>query len=297
MRNRLILALDSFVTEPKLSPTEWDFRSLIHNKPTVLQRQELHAAIRYEYARESDAICKLGEEFAELSDDQVEQRGTLMFPKPGGLQLFTVCPFWNCIFWPKFFPRVAWLRIPQEERTRRVEDYVAAEPPRSLKINEVDHFAEWELPPKTGRIRIGNVENLIVSIDWSMANDSEIVRAFGQWVRKSRPGDIPEPRGDASRQNVEAAYLTRLGVMRLLHYYPFWSAREHALDWELKIPPRQSNALRMRQEVRKDLRGMFGADLLKLAGKFLIPPEELPRSWYTITEQQRGLRGRYPRTA
>jgi len=217
-----------------------------------------------------------------------------MVPKQGRLRLFTAVPFWNCIFWPKSFPRIPWLEIRQEERTKRVEDYVAAEPPRSLKINEVDNFAQCELPAKRGRIRIGNVENLIVSIDWSVANNGEIVRAFGQWVRKSRPGDIPEPRGDASRQNVEAAYLTRLGVMRLLHYHPFWDARELALDRHLKIPRRQSNALQMRQELRKDLRGMFGADLLKLAGKFLIPPEELPRSWNTITEQERGVRN--PRT-
>jgi hypothetical protein len=222
MKNRLIAALYSSVVEPKLLPTEWDFRSLIHEEPTVLQRQELHAAIRYEYARESDAIRKLGEGFAELSDDQLEQSRTLMFPKPRRLRLFTAFPFWNCIFWPRFFPRVPWLEILQEERSERVKDYVAAHPPKpSLEINEVDNFADWELPLKRGRIRIGTGENLIVSIDWSAANNSEILASFRHWLRDSRPGEIPEPRGDASRQNVAAAHLTRLGVMRLLHNYPF----------------------------------------------------------------------------
>jgi hypothetical protein len=268
MKNRLIAALDSSVIEPKLSPTEWDFRSLIHEKPTVLQRQELHAAIRYEYARESDAIRNLGEQFAELSDDQLEQSGTLVFPKPARLRLFTAFPFWNCIFWPTCFPRVPWLKITQEQRTKRVKDYVAANSPRpSLQINEVDNLAE--LPPKGGRIHIGGtVENLIMSIDWSAANNGELLESFGRWPRDSRPGEIPESRGDASRQNVAAAYLTRLGVMRLLHYYPFWPARELALDRDLKLPPRQSNALRMRKEVAKDLREMFWRTFLSLPVNF-----------------------------
>ena len=276
-----------------LSAAEWDFRSLTHKKLTVLQRYELQAAIRYEYARESEAIRKLGGAFADLSEDQLARSGTLTLPKPAHLQLFTAFPFWNCVFWPKFFPRIPWLLIPQEQRTSRVNNYITAHQPQPyLEINERDDFAEWELPTKGGRVRIGTVENLIVSIDWSAANNDEILASFARWLRNSRPGDIPEPRGDASRQNVAVAYLTRLGVMRLLHHFRFWDARELALDRDLKMPPRQSNALRMRTQVARDLREMFLADLFKRAGEFLIPPEELPRSWSTVAEQQRLSRRR-----
>jgi hypothetical protein len=277
----------------ELSEAEWDFRPLIQRKPSVSQSQELHAAIRYEYARESDAIRKLAGEFADLSEDELEASETLTFPRRGHLRMFTAFSFWNCVFWPKFFPRVPWLLIPHEERIKRVASYVAAHPPRAyLEINERDDFEKWELPRERGRVRVGTTENLFVSINWAAANNEEIIAAFAKWVRASRPSDLPEPRGDASRRNVSAAYLTRLAVMRLLHRYRFWDARELALDRSLKMPPRQSNALGMRKEVATDLRELFLAHLFKLAGEFLIPPDELPRSWSTVAEQKRQSRRR-----
>ena len=70
-----------------------------------------------------------------------------------------------------------------------------------------------------GRYFEGTVERLDVTVDWAVGNNSDIIAAFTDWVRKSRPDWIPETRGDASRANVDAAFLTRLAVMRLMHWY------------------------------------------------------------------------------
>ena len=58
-----------------LSEAEWDFRELVRRNPTIQQQQELHAAIRYEYARESESIRKLGDEFADLPEHELEEHG------------------------------------------------------------------------------------------------------------------------------------------------------------------------------------------------------------------------------
>jgi hypothetical protein len=323
--------------EPKdrLAHAEWDFRDLVHKNPTLEQRQELHAAIRYEYARESESIRRLADEFAALSEEDhlAAEHARLTYRKKYGfvlekechgvraraaklaadkrakLVLFTALPFWNCIFWPKFFPNTPWLCIPPKERLRRIRSFVETLPPARLEINELDDPTELELPKKGGRMFVDNTrENIILSIDWAEANNEQIISAFGKWIRNSRPPDIPEPRGDASRQNVTAAFLTRLAVMRLLHHYRFWDARgardpfwgapgapgarEIALDLHLKMPRRQSNALRMRKKVAADLRKIFLADLLKTKGEPLIPSNERPLSWSTVPEQHQQSRWR-----
>jgi hypothetical protein len=272
-----------------LPEAEWNFRELIPRKPNIQQEQELHAAIRYEYARESQSIRDLAAKFADLSDDEQEERGTLTYPKPAksNLYFFTIIPFWNCILWPRFFPNTPWLSILPQERTRRVQSYMDANPPKPyLQINELEGLEEW-LPKKGRRMFVDLVEHLILCIDWSVANNSEIISAFAYWVRKSRPPSIREPRGDASRLNVNSRFLTCLAVMRLLHRYPFQDARNIALDHNIKMPARQSNALRMRHEVASRLRKIFRADLFEGRREALILSGELPLSWSTVTEQQR----------
>ncbi len=278
--------------EDQLTKAEWDFRPLIHKQPTVEQRQELNAAIRYEYGRESESIRKLAEEFAALSEDELEEKGVLTFPKRGTLFLFTVLPFWNCIFWPRFFPNTPWLSIPSEERLRRIQSFAAAHLPRNyLEINERDDLREWELPKKGGRKFVSTTENLIVSIDWAAANNEEIISAIADWVRKSRPTTIREPRGDASRHNITAAFLTRLAVMRLLHQHKHLEAVEIALDHGLKMPRHQSNALRMRSQVCSDLRKIFQEEAFESTGNApLVPHDEVPRCFSTLAERQKKSR-------
>jgi hypothetical protein len=280
--------------EDGLNDAEWDFRPLVHKKLTIDQRQELSAAIRYEYARESQSLRKLAQEFAALSEHDQEEIGGLTFAKRGTLSLFAVLPFWNCILWPKFFPNTPWLLIPPEERLRRVQSYVATSPPTPyLEINERDDLREWELPKEGGRTFVGTVENLIVRINWAVANNEEIISSFATWVRTSRPTRIPDPRGDASRHNVTAAFLTRLAVMRLLHRYPHWKALDLARDRELKMPRQQSNALRMRGQVRIDLRKIFQTEVFESTGNPpLVPPDEVPRCFSTLAERQKKSRPR-----
>lgn len=52
----------------KLAKTEWDFRPLIPKRPNPKQRQEMNAAIHYEYARESPSIRKLAADYAGLPE-------------------------------------------------------------------------------------------------------------------------------------------------------------------------------------------------------------------------------------
>jgi hypothetical protein len=149
----------------KLSEAEWNFRPLLHQKPTRQHRLEIRAAIRYGYARESEAICRMGQAFAELPEDQLEETEGLTFPKPDLVRLFTCVPFWSLIFWPKFFPRIPWLLIPHEERISRVESYKKANPPRPhLRINKWENIAEWEFPKEGGIDE--TVENVFAPIRW-----------------------------------------------------------------------------------------------------------------------------------
>jgi hypothetical protein len=275
-----------------LSEAEWDFRELICDDPSAEQGHELDAAILYEYGRESESIREMAAEYTAPANYGIEKEGTLKYPECGIPAFLTAVPFWNCILWRPYFPETPWLRIPGEERRRRVQVYLTDAQKPWLRIIRKDDLAKWELRMRKGLTFVDRKEIVSVFIDWAAGNNSEIVSAFGDWVRKSRPEDIPEPRGDASRRNVKAAFLKRLAVMRLLHHYPFTRALILAERRELTMPQRQSNALRMRQDVATDLRTVFAADLFAREQEFIMPLDELPRSWNTLSEQRRCSRGR-----
>ncbi len=276
-----------------LRESEWDFRPLIHKHPTQEQREELRAAIFYEYGRESDSIRRLASAYAKLPGPKA-MAADLLNARSEALFDFTLIPFWNCIFWPGVFPEKAWLEIPPQERTQRVQTFVKWQQEALLKINEWDELAPYETPKRGGRCFVGTGENLILWLNWANANNSEIVDAFASWVRASRPKEYAEPRGDASRENVTAAFLTRLAVMRLLHSYPLSNILDKALEFEdgkMKMPKLQSNALRMRHAVRRDLHRLFQSEsFTKAGGSPLIPALELPRRWTTFSAQERTRR-------
>jgi len=283
-----------------LRESEWNFRPLIHKHPTQNQREELRAAIYYEYARESASICGLAQKYAEwrkpnaaASDTELPEPITtasdLCSAEPEALFHFTWIPFWNCIFWPEFFPNKTWLEIPPQERTRRVQTFVEWQQKPLLKINEWDELAPHEIPKRGARCMIGTGENLILWLNWAVANNREIVDAIASWVHASRPKEYPEPRGDGSRENVTSALLTRLAVMRLLNFYPLAGVLDKALefkDGEMRIPKLQSHALRMRHAVRRDLHRLFQAESFKkIRVSPLIPALELPRRWKKFPAQ------------
>ena len=278
----------------KLREGEWDFRPLIHKNPTQEQREELRAAIYYEYARESDSIRKLASAYAELSGPKAVA-ADLHNAKPEALSHFTLIPFWNCVFWPDFFPEKSWLEIPSEERTQRVQTFVKWKQATLLKINEWDDLAPYEIPKRGTRCFLGVGENLILWLNWANANNSDIVAAFATWVRASRPKEMPEPRDDASRENVTAALLTRLAVMRLLHYFPYFTKSESEDVWrfaagKLKMPE-QSKALAKRREAGKDFRRLFQSETFEKLGFFpLIPKQEFPRRWATFSQSKNARR-------
>ena len=271
----------------QLSESEWNFLPLIHRNPTPAQRHELRVAIYYEYARESDSLRELARQYAALKGPKTNG-ADLLYAKPQALSDFTLIPFWNCILWPEFFPHTPWLEIPASERTKRIQSHVKKRPQEHLlRINESDQLAHYELPRRGGRCFLGTGENLILWLNWAEANNKEIVEVFAKWVRESRPKRYPEPRGDASRENVTAALLTRLAVMRLLHSRSHWDALALA-DGKVKMPMQQSNALKMRQQVPADLHRIFQSESFEKAGCLpLVPASEFPRRWATHSERKR----------
>ena len=229
-----------------LPASEWDFRPLIHECPSPLERIELQAAICYEYARESSSIRKLAEEYAGLPRDvkhDVEHNGSLfahsesMFSGPVSEKLadFEIIPYWNCVLWPKFFPHTPWLDIPPYKRIKRAMAYVSSYGREALRVNQwnlipypIRHPVP-EMPLNPGaRFISSTVESLLISVDWTAGTNDDIINTFEDWVRKSRPEKFPSPRSDRSRKNVTVALLTRLGVMRLLNKYSYENATKEA---------------------------------------------------------------------
>jgi hypothetical protein len=160
-------------------PREWDFRTLIPDCPTPAQHFEVVAATLHEYGRESETVRKLAAEAAPVL------HVALVRSSPE-LAFFTCLRFWNCVFWPEYFPHAPWLKIPPAERTERIQNYPkdhsAGDP---LRINGRDELEEAELPEPGGRIFLDStLENLLVTIDWASYNDSEIIVKFARWVKQ-----------------------------------------------------------------------------------------------------------------
>jgi hypothetical protein len=276
-----------------LAKSEWDFRPLIHKRPTQLQRYELRAAVFYEYARESPTICELAERFSnlprklrdkpELSRWSNDRRITREF------FFFTGLPFFHCIFWPKFFPKTPWLDIPSAERHAAVERYIERTSATLFEIKDFEDARGWEVSnQEVRRYKSSGIEHLLILINWAAGTNDQIIASFAGWVRNNRPAQFPAPRTHTSRQNVTDAFLTRLTVMRLLHNCSHDDALELAQTHGLKFPKQQSNALLMRQRVRDHIPLLFQSRAFQAnTGTPLIPPTERPRSWQTVSYRRR----------
>jgi hypothetical protein len=276
-----------------LSSSEWDFRSLLHKCPNEIQRHELRVAIFYEYARESSTIREIAHQFSKLPSALRREFGLRQCSKHPRItrKLFFISslPFSHCVFWPTFFPRTPWLKIPPSERRAAVEQYVRRMTATLFEIKSYDEIREWEVSDKeTRRFTSSGIEHLAVAIDWTVGSNDQIIAAFASWIRNNRPEALPSPRSDASRENVAAAFLTRIAVMRLLHKYSHYEALGLAQSHGLKMPKQQSNALTARRRVAHNLPWLFQSQAFQAnTGHPLIPSAERPRSWRTVTEQQR----------
>ncbi len=279
-----------------LPESEWDFRSLFHKHPNELQRYELRAAVVYEYARESATVRKLAERFSKLPRSLREEFELSRWSKHPSFTLklffFTGLPFSHCMLWPKFFPKTPWLEIPISERGAAVRRYIERTSATLFEIKdyeEVKEWKEWEVSnEETRRWKASGIEYLPIAINWTAGSNDQIIAAFADWIRHNRPTGFPAPRSDASRENVTAAFLTRIAVMRLLHNYSHYDALELAERHGVKFPRPQSNALSMRQRVRRDIPRIFQSNAVKaVTGRALIPPGEHPLSWHTVSEQRR----------
>jgi len=301
-------------TGQELRRSEWDFRPLTPRSPTRKQWRELNAAICYEYGRESVSLRKLAAEYSTLPDtlkDQVEERCSLSLlgghptatKMSSGLVYFDQIRFWNCIFWPKYFPRTPWLEIPNGERLGRIQQYFYTNPPaRVVEINEpqtVDLLSLLQNEPATAELRAllsdrnrrwftGTGEYMLVRVEYADCNNSDIASAFKELVSKRRPESFPEPRSETSRANVTAAVLNRLAVMRLLNQYSFVDAARLADGQGVTFPIEQREALRMRKRVPPDLREIFlSRSFIEHGLPPLVPSTEFPLRYPTMSGRGR----------
>jgi hypothetical protein len=206
-----------------------------------------------------------------------------------GLFFLASLTFSNCILWPKFFPETPWLAIPKPIRARRITRYLNSNRKILFEIKKGTKVRYWEISDSdTRRFKSSGIEHRVIMFDWASGSNNEIIAAFADWVRHSRPPQFPSPRDDASRENVNAALLTRLAVMRLLHTHAHRDAVEHAHRHGLRMPKYQGKASSTRRKVRSDIRRIFQAAAFRIVtGETLIPADEVPRCWNTLTEQRR----------
>ena len=278
-----------------LAASEWDFRPLLPlHKASRAELRELNAAIVYEYGRESPSIIKLAKRFESLPDDlRAQAMANNLYPlryespSTAEVEKLEQVRFWNCILWPGRFPSVPWLKIPAEERKARIEQSGDTEKV-IMTFNERDTIEPWEFPKPGTRFFSGSIELMITTIDWASANNSDLVEAFAKWVQTSRPAQYSEPRGDGTREAVNAAFLTRLGTMRLLHHFTHEDACRVTEKARALFPQKQSNASGARIKVAEHMRAIFLSDAFEAVGVLpLIPKGEKPLSWQTVTKRKR----------
>jgi hypothetical protein len=249
--------------EDPLPQSEWDFRCLIHRHATELERHELRAAVFYEYARESPTIRNIARKFAKLPRKMRTEFEVFRWSNnpriTSELFFFSGLPFSHCILGSKFFPDTPWLEIPKSERNAAVERYIEKTRAILFEITAYGDVKHWEVSDQYSRRfkTSSGIEHVLIAINWTAGVNDQIIRAFGDWVRHNRPKQFPPPRNDASRRNITAAFLTRLANMRLLHNCSHSDAFDLAQHHHLKLPKQQSNALRRRVQVRKDISLLF----------------------------------------
>ena len=106
------------------------------------------------------------------------------------------------------------------------------------------------------RCYVSGWEQVYLCIKWAAGTNDDIIAAFEDWVRKSRPEKYPPPRGRGSRKKVIEAPLSQLTTMRLLAAYPYDKAAALAGRRGISFEE-QSNALNARQEVKQKMQRIF----------------------------------------
>lgn len=288
-------------TVERLPREEWDFRSLFHSAQNEYESFELQAATIYEYARESASIRALAVEYAALPKplrNDIEEQCCLTVtavhpsrhPVSDNLIWLESLHFWNCILWPKYFPGMPWLSIPDKQRRRRIDAWVTANSCKIFRRHGCEEMQGW--PPMTegSRSFSGNGEHILGWINWK-ASDNEIANAFKIWVNTNRPLEFPNPHTAKDRQLNKNARLKWLGIMRLLNQH---SRRKAGKMWDQAAdnepafkaypwPSDEKNVGRERGFVKRDLRQIFKSDAFKaITGKPLIPDDEIPIHWEMV---------------
>jgi hypothetical protein len=125
-------------------------------------------------------------------------------------------------------------------------------------------------------------EATLLEIAWGQYTNEQLVRAFRNWLKRSRPEGLPGPDGRGRGIRVAHADLVRLGVMRLLSRFTalqildpqrnacpeIWQARQFARNkWQ--DPTKWYDA---RREGGRVFRRLFPA----------LPRAEIPLSWKRI---------------
>jgi len=178
----------------------------------------------------------------------------------------------------------SWQQFPQSARTdivRELAPYFTEKPGLAyLPFNRCSDLHDLGIADAGYRCaefdRELGIERLRVEIDWAGFTDSQIVAAFKTWVRENRrPGTRrADDRGQRKGKGY-GNYLAWLGIMRLMHAYPFTStAKLSPKAWQLY---RGADWPRSRRRAGEIFRDLFP----------FLPSEDRPIKWSTA-----GGRGR-----
>lgn len=171
-----------------------------------------------------------------------------------------------------------WQKLPEAVRRKVVEElapYFTEKPALTfLPFNRCSDLRDIGLAGEQYKcaeidVELG-IERLRVEIDWGGFTDTQIATAFKTWIAENRPNGIgsADHRGRRKEKGY-GEYLAWLGIMRLMHIYPFTSIKTtspkawsfyRSADW-----PR----------ARKKAKGFF-QELFHF-----LPTEDSPIHWQT----------------
>src|ERR1035438_388701 len=171
-----------------------------------------------------------------------------------------------------------WVKLSETTRRKVIEElapYFAEKPALTfLPFNRCSDLRDIGLADEEYRCaeideELG-VERLRVEIDWGGFTDMQIIAAFKTWIAENRPRGIgsADHRGRRKTKGY-GDYLAWLGIMRLMHTYPFTSIeRELPNAWSFY---RSADWPRARKKAGKVFFELF----------HFLPAEDSPIHWQT----------------
>jgi len=265
--NAALLARDARCSareRQNLSPQEWKFDDV--------PASELESCYLYEYAREffrkSSALQRLRRVWKQ-HEKHAPGKGAMVWIEAIHLLETKYGHFPWVTF--DYFPECAWQGLPRELRQQEAEslnewssrtrksasDRLHIEAMRQCKpanIRTMEAFEEYHrwCHEALGGRRMAETEYGFFAIDWSF-RDSEIKRAFNDWLKRQRQERRKLHLGGISAVSNRGGFRDRLrwlGALRVKRHYPHRALVGHA-DTNLKVDAPYSHYPNLRENAKK----------------------------------------------